>query len=61
MRSKKLVLMNRKGNFIVIWHNKKELHLESIYGAISTEQVDEVLSQIYLDLLNGELFFLGEL
>ena len=53
--------MNRKGNFIVIWHNKKELHLESIYGAISTEQVDEVLSQIYLDLLNGELFFLGEL
>jgi hypothetical protein len=61
MKSKKIVLMNRKGNFIVIWHHKKELHLESIYGAISTEQVDEVLSQIYLDLLNDELFFLGVL
>ena len=61
MKSRKFILMNRKGDFLIFWQNKKELFIESKYGSISTEEVGAVIDQLIYDLSKDHLFYIGDL
>ncbi len=61
MKTRKIIMMNRKGDLLIFWHAKKQFFLENKFGVISTLQVYELIYQIQLDIKNEQLFFIGDL
>jgi hypothetical protein len=60
MKSSKMIMMNKKGDLLVFWWTRKKLYIESKFGTIFTEQVDEVLHQVAYDLSQDELTYIGD-
>lgn len=60
MKLRKMILMNRKGDFFIFWQSKKKIYIESKFGTIFTHQTRELLGQIILDLRKDELVYIGD-
>jgi len=61
MKKRQFILSNRKGELLVFWQTKKEIHLLGQYGEIMTEDVVPFLFQLEEDLESGELVYIGDL